>query len=81
MDKASPPPAWVWVAGTVVDLVVLYAAFYVLTYRWLYVPILKHLCRTMEISDLSAADAIAQSMEPAPRFGEGLADAFDVGVI
>jgi hypothetical protein len=70
-----------FIAIGIVAAIVFFIVNYVLTYLWLYVPILKHVCRTMEISDLGAADAIAQSTAPAPRFGEGLADAFDVGVI
>jgi len=38
-------------------------------------------CKTLEIEGKTNLDAIAQSSEPLPPRGEGLADAFDVGAI
>ncbi|HUN49551.1 MAG TPA: YjgN family protein [Candidatus Sulfotelmatobacter sp.] len=76
-----PAPARDFTAVTVVFGVAALAVNYVLAYLWLYAPLLKYLCRTFEVQNIAAADTIVQSSAPAPRFGEGLADAFDIGVI
>jgi len=41
--------------------------------------IIRHIWTTLSVSDSAAFDAAAQAPERAPKFGEGLADAFDVG--
>lgn len=48
---------------------------------WLKARVIRHLCSTIEIADVGAADAIVQSSLPVRKFGEGLADSFDVGAI
>lgn len=50
----------------------------VLTYVSLRAPILSHLATTFEIENLTAVDHIAQSSRPRQKFGEGLADSFEV---
>lgn len=47
-------------------------------YVVLYHAMLSHVCKTFEISDLDAVDAVVQTMRQSPRFGEGLADALDI---
>jgi hypothetical protein len=37
------------------------------------------LCRTLEIRNLQAVESIVQSHRAGPSYGEGLADALDVG--
>ena len=41
--------------------------------------LMAHICATLDIADPTALEQVVRSTEPAPRFGEGLADAFDVG--
>jgi uncharacterized membrane protein YjgN (DUF898 family) len=80
VEKGAPLPPAFFVSGVVVA-VIFFAISYVLSYLWLYVPILKHLCRTFEVRNIAFVESIVQSSVPAPRFGEGLADAFDIGVM
>ena len=42
-------------------------------------PLMVHICTTLTISDPAVLDQVVRSTEPTPGFGEGLADAFDVG--
>jgi uncharacterized membrane protein YjgN (DUF898 family) len=42
-------------------------------------PLMMHICTTLAISDPALLDQVVRSTEPTPSFGEGLADAFDVG--
>ncbi len=51
-----------------------------LTSPILYIPILRHICATLSISNATSLDSIAQSAQSLPATGEGLADAFDVGL-
>ncbi|MSO71015.1 MAG: DUF898 family protein [Alphaproteobacteria bacterium] len=43
------------------------------------VPLYRHLAATLSISDLSVLDTIVQDEKARPTYGEGLADALDVG--
>ncbi len=45
-----------------------------------YVPVLRHACATLSISNAASLASIAQSAQSLPATGEGLADAFDVGL-
>ena len=74
-------PAHDLAAFVIVFGIIALAVNYVLVYLWLYAPLLKHLCRTFAVQNIADADTIVQSSAPAPRFGEGLADAFDIGVM
>ena len=42
-------------------------------------PLMVHICSTLTIINPSKLDQIVRSNEAVPRFGEGFADAFDVG--
>ena len=42
-------------------------------------PLMVHICSTLAISDPARLDQVVRSTETPPSFGEGLADAFDVG--
>ncbi len=46
---------------------------------FLDIPLLAHVCETLDISNAGALDEIAQSSAFAPRYGEGAAEALDVG--
>ena len=46
-----------------------------------YIPILRHVCATMSIENAASLASIAQSAQELPQTGEGLADAFDVGLV
>lgn len=46
----------------------------------IHVPILRHVCTTLEIENPGVLSTLAQSARQAPATGEGLADAFDVGL-
>jgi uncharacterized membrane protein YjgN (DUF898 family) len=51
-----------------------------LSYCWLQVSLVRHFATTLTIENAGELSRIAQSTRQNPRFGEGLADAFDVGV-
>jgi hypothetical protein len=53
--------------------------FQLISYWWLRVPIIRHLATTMEVKNLAAIEAIAQSAKPRQKFG--IADSFDLGAI
>ncbi len=57
-------------------LVNLIVAQYFLTYRFA-----RHFISTMTITNLAAVETVVQSKEARPRFGEGLADAVDLGAV
>ncbi len=46
---------------------------------FLDIPLLAHACETLAISNAAALEEVAQSSAPAPRYGEGAAEALDVG--
>ena len=45
----------------------------------LHLPLLKHACETLEIRNAGALDEVAQSSAAVPSYGEGTAEALDVG--
>lgn len=51
-----------------------------LVWPMVYIPVLRHVCATLSISNAASLDTIAQSSQTLPQTGEGLADAFDVGL-
>jgi len=53
----------------------------VITYPIVVFSVVRHLWTTLSITNLQAFEAALQAVEDAPQFGEGLADAFDVGAI
>ena len=52
-----------------------------ITYPVVVFTIVRHLWTTLSVTNPKAFEEAAQSAEEAPKFGEGLADAFDVGAI
>ncbi len=53
----------------------------VVTYCILILGTIRHIYETLTIANPEAFDRVLQSTERGPEFGEGLADAFDVGAI
>jgi uncharacterized membrane protein YjgN (DUF898 family) len=47
------------------------------TYCWLWIPIIKHLATTLDIENFAAANEIAQSTQPRQKLG--IADSFELG--
>ncbi|HEY6336340.1 MAG TPA: DUF898 family protein [Alphaproteobacteria bacterium] len=59
----------------------LYLPLYeLLSYCWLQVSLVRHFATTLTIENIGELGRIAQAARQNPRFGEGLADALDVGV-
>lgn len=51
-----------------------------LIWPMVYIPVLRHVLATLSIANAASLAAIAQSAQSVPATGEGLADAFDVGL-
>lgn len=66
-------------AGGVAVLALAYLGWYLLSYLWFRVQIMRHLCATLTIGNLASVDLVLQSQALHQKFGEGLADGFDVG--
>jgi len=62
-------------------VVVFLVAGPILTYCILIFGMIRHLFETLSIANPEAFDRVRQSVERGPEYGEGLADAFDVGAI
>jgi uncharacterized membrane protein YjgN (DUF898 family) len=60
-------------------IVLLWLTSPIIRIAWLLFPIIREFCRTLEIQNLAAIDSIVRSQQGAPQYGEGLADALDVG--
>lgn len=57
--------------------IILIWAMQLVTYCWLWIPIIKHLATTLDIENFAAASAIAQSTQPRQKLG--IADSFELG--
>lgn len=57
----------------------MFALLSILRIFWLYYELLRAACRTLDIQNLHFVDQVVQSADDGVRFGEGLADAFDLG--
>jgi hypothetical protein len=57
--------------------VVLFWALQLVTYCWLWIPIIKHLATTLDIDNFAAVNEIAQSSQKRPKLG--IADSFELG--
>jgi len=64
----------------VIVIVFYFPARSLLFYCWLQVSLVRHFATTMTIENAGEFSRIAQSTRQDPRFAEGLADAFDVGI-
>lgn len=51
--------------------------FYLISYCWLWIPIIRHLASTLEIHNFAVAETIAQSTRPRQKLG--IADSFELG--
>ena len=71
--------AGVWALTAVAALLALLLGQRAITALMLHYPLMAHICATLDIANPTALVQVVRSTEPAPRFGEGLADAFDVG--
>ncbi len=60
-------------------LVVFLPGYRLLSDCWLRPRIIRHLATTLEVGNLAAIEQVAQSARPRQKFGEGLADSFDLG--
>ena len=57
-----------------------YALLYdVIKYLYLFIPMLKLLCQSVAVDNVCVFEEVAASTHKAPTYGEGLADALDVG--
>jgi uncharacterized membrane protein YjgN (DUF898 family) len=57
--------------------IVLLWAMQLITYCWLWIPIIKHLATTLDVENFAAANEIAQSTQPRQKLG--IADSFELG--
>jgi hypothetical protein len=49
----------------------------IVSYCWLWIPIIKHLATTLDIANFAAVNEIAQSTQPRQKLG--IADSFELG--
>jgi uncharacterized membrane protein YjgN (DUF898 family) len=77
--KAEGDSAPVAVPLLIALFVLLWFTSPIIRMAWLLFPIIREFCRTLEIRNLQSVESVVQSHRAGPRFGEGLADAFDVG--
>ncbi|WP_373084463.1 DUF898 family protein [Sneathiella sp.] len=63
----------------VLALFVAYLGFDILKTLYLIVPLVSAICRSLHIYNVEIFEETAASSEKAPRYGEGFADALDVG--
>ncbi len=84
IGSAAPGP-FKNLAGGIVLAIVFYLALalcqQLIHYCLLRAPIIRHLATTMEIVNAPALASIAQSTLATQRYGEGVADSFDLGVL
>jgi uncharacterized membrane protein YjgN (DUF898 family) len=78
-QSGEAPPVGVIAIVILVVLAFLVPATQLLNYCWLRQQLLRHLATTLSIEDVGALERIAQSTLPRQKFGEGLADSFDIG--
>jgi len=71
------------IVGAVFAVVVLFSSVLIRLLRMIMieVPLIRKICETLMIENPTALDGIGRSPLVAPRYGEGLADSFDIGAI
>ena len=57
--------------------IVLLWVMQLVTYCWLWIPVIKHLATTLDIANFAAVNEIAQSTQPRQKLG--IADSFELG--
>ncbi|MEH6402745.1 MAG: DUF898 family protein [Sneathiella sp.] len=71
-------PELLLVSGIAVFIGV-YLLFDILKYFFLFIPMMKAVCSSLKTTNHSVFEEVAASSETSPKYGEGLADALDVG--
>jgi uncharacterized membrane protein YjgN (DUF898 family) len=66
--------------GTFLFGVAVSAVMQIAVWSLLYIPILRRICATLTLQDIDDLNNIGQAAAARPGAGEGLADAFDVGL-
>lgn len=59
--------------------IVFFYIFRLISYCWLWIPILRHIATTLTIENFAAVQDIAQSQQPRQKLG--IADSFELGAI
>lgn len=72
--------AWDITLGIAFALALLFVFRFLWT-RIVIAGVLRHLCETLEVSGVETLSQIAQSTAMPPKYGEGLADSFDIGAM
>ena len=77
--KAIAPQMLVLIAvGVMLPIyIILLWVMQIVTYCWLWIPIIKHLATTLDIENFAAVDEITQSTQPRQKLG--IADSFELG--
>lgn len=65
----------------IISAILVLIVFPILTHLVFHLPVISHICDTLNGPDQAVFEEIIQSTNQDPSFGEGLADAFDVGAI
>jgi len=76
--RTGAEPATIVIAAFVPVIVLVLFAGIVRTLL-LDIPLLAHVCETLEVSNAGALEEVAQSSAAVPSYGEGTAEALDVG--
>ena len=78
LARAEVEPTTIVIAGLIPFLVLILLAG-ILRILLLDIPLLKHACETLGISNAEALEEVIQSSAAMPSYGEGTAEALDVG--
>lgn len=77
---SSPTSAAFMTQIAIVGQVIIFLLFFdILKFFFILLPLSKKICETTTISGFEAFEAAAQNAETSPKYGEGFADALDVG--
>ena len=79
LDAGFNSDPGLWIVALISVVLALVLGFRATVAVLLQHPIMVHICSTLAISDPTRLDQVVRSTEARPSFGEGLADAFDVG--
>ncbi len=69
-----------WVEGVFIFASFMLANYVIAQYFMTY-RIARYIVSTMTVTNLASVESVVQSTQARPRYGEGLADAFDIGAI
>jgi uncharacterized membrane protein YjgN (DUF898 family) len=79
LDAGFESDPGLWTVAVISVVLTLVLGFRVTVAVLLQYPLMVHVCSTLAISDPTRLDQVVRSTEVLPSFGEGLAEAFDVG--